>query len=74
MSSLPTWAPLSIIAAVVLLSPVLAFLTAIAVEILVGLLVEAGAPVLPAFLAAGAIGWPLLRKLRHRQGGTPVET
>jgi hypothetical protein len=59
---------------VVLLGPVLAFLTAIAVEILVGLLVEAGAPVLAAFLAAGAIGWPLLRKLQRRQGGTPVET
>jgi hypothetical protein len=74
MSSLPLWVPLSIIAAVVLLSPVLAFLTAIAVEILVGLLVEAGAPVLPAFVAAGAIGWPLLRKLRRRQGSAAVET
>jgi hypothetical protein len=64
---------LSIIAAAVLLSPVLAFLTAIAVEILVSLLVEAGAPLLLAFVAAGAIGWPLLRKLRRRQGSAAVE-
>ena len=62
MSSLPVWAELSIIAAAVLLSPVFAFLMAIAVEILIGLLVEAGAPVLPAFVATGAIGWMLLRR------------
>jgi hypothetical protein len=65
---------LSIIAVAVLLSPVLAFLMAIAVEILMGLLVEAGALALPALLATGAIGWPLFRKLRHRRGVTPVET
>jgi hypothetical protein len=73
VSSNPTWAPLSIIAIAVLLSPVMAFLTAIAVEIVIGVLVDAGTPVLPAFVAAGAIGW-LLRKLRRRQGGAPVET
>jgi len=54
MRNLPTWAPLSIITVAVLLSPVLAFLMAIAVEILIGLLVEAGGPVLPAILATGA--------------------
>ena len=37
MNSLPTWAMWSIIAAAVL-SPVLAFLTAIAVEIFIGVL------------------------------------
>ena len=74
MRNLPTWAPLSIIAVVVLLSPVLAFLMAIAVEILIGLMVEAGAPVLPALVATGAIGWPLFRKLRRRPEATPIET
>ena len=74
MRNLPTWAPLSIITVAVLLSPVLAFLMAIAVEILIGLLVEAGGPVLPAILATGAVGWLLLRKLRRRPEATPIET
>jgi hypothetical protein len=74
MNSLPMWAPLSVIAVLVLLSPMLAFLTAIAVEILVGLLVEAGGPVLPAFVVAGAIGWPLFRKLRRRHASAALET
>ena len=69
MRNLPTWAPLSIITVAVLLSPVLAFLTAIAVEILIGLLVEAGAPVLPALVATG---WLLFRKLRRRPGPPPA--
>jgi len=66
MRRLPAWARSSIVASVVLLSPVLAFLMAIAVEILIGLLLETGAPALLAFVAAGAIGWPLFRKLRVR--------
>jgi hypothetical protein len=57
----------------VLLSPALALLMAIAVEI-VGLLVDAGALALPAFVASVAIGWLLLRKLWHRQRGDPIET
>jgi hypothetical protein len=54
MSSFPT-CRLSIIAAVVLLSPVLAFLIAIAIEILIGSLMAAGG--VPALLAVvgGAI-------------------
>jgi hypothetical protein len=72
--NLPSWAPLSIIAVAVLLSPVVAFLMAIAVEILIGLLVEAGVLALPALVATGAIGWPLFRKLRRRPGVTPIET
>ena len=55
MNSLPTLAMWSIIAAAVL-SPVLAFLTAIAVEIFIGVLKDAGT--FP-FLAVGAIGRPL---------------
>src|SRR5271169_4634321 len=42
MSSFPTWAHLSIMAAAVLLCPVLAFLMAIGVEILIGVLRDAG--------------------------------
>jgi len=71
MNSLPTCAMWSIIAGAVL-SPVLAFLMAIAVEIFIGALMDAG--MLP-FLAVGAISWLLLRKLRVRpRGSASVET
>jgi len=74
VDSLPSWA-LPIIAVAVLLSPVLAFLTAIGVEILVGVLRDADLLAPFAFVAIGAIGWSLLRKLWVRpQGGAPVET
>ena len=73
MRNLPVWAPWSIITVAVLLSPVLAFLIVIAVEILIDLLVEAGEPALPALVVTGAIGWPLFRKLRRRRGITPIE-
>jgi hypothetical protein len=61
VSSLPTWAAWSIFAAAVL-SPVLAFVMAMAVEIVIGALVSAGA--LPAFalVTAGVVGGLLLRK------------
>ena len=62
MSSLPTWATWSIAAAAVL-SPVLAFFMAIAVEILIGALKDAGALPFLAFVAIGAIGCLPLRKL-----------
>jgi len=52
MNSLPSWAMWSIIAAAVL-SPVLAFLTAIAVEIFIGVLKAAG---ILESLAVGAMG------------------
>jgi hypothetical protein len=60
------------IAVVALLCPALLFLAAIAVEIVIGVLVDAGIPLLPAF-AAGVVGWLLLRTLRRRPGGAPVE-
>jgi hypothetical protein len=72
--SLRTCAQVSIIAAVALLSPALVFLAAIAVEIVIGVLVDAGGLALPVFVAAGGIGWLLLRKLCRRQEGAPVET
>jgi hypothetical protein len=65
MSSLPIWATWSIAAAAVL-SPVLAFLMAIAVEILIGVLKDAGMLEFLALVAASVIGYSLLRKLRVR--------
>jgi hypothetical protein len=73
MNSLPTWAMWSIIAAV--LSPVLAFLTAIAVEIFIGVLKEAAILEFLAVGVIGAISWLLLRKLRVRpRESASVET
>ena len=65
-------AQLFIVGTAVLLSPALAFLGAIAVEIVIGVLVDADVPLLPAF-AAGVIGWLLVRKPRRHQGAAPVE-
>jgi len=70
--SLREFAQLSIIGAFVLLSPVLALLAAIAVEIAIDILLQAGGAVVPVFVAVGAIGWVLLRRLGRRQG-VPVE-
>jgi hypothetical protein len=53
-----------LIAGGILLSPVFAFLMALMVEILIGLLKDGGAPALLTLVAAGAIGVFLLRKLR----------
>jgi len=70
MSTLPTWAVWSIAVAVMLLSPVLAFLMAVGVEILIGVLHDAG--MLPGLAvgAVGAIGWSILRKLWVRPRGS----
>ena len=62
MSSLPTWAVWSIVVPCALLSPVIAFFLAIAVEIVVGSLVDAGAPAL-LVVGAGAGTLLLFRKL-----------
>jgi len=70
--SLREFAQLSIIGAFVMLGPVLALLAAIAVEIAIDILLQAGGPPLPACVAAGAIGWMVLRRLGRRQGA-PVE-
>ena len=67
VTSLPPWA-IWWIAAVALLSPVLAFLMAIAVEILIGALMDAGMLEISALAAVGAIGWFQVRKLRPRPG------
>jgi hypothetical protein len=74
VSSLPTWAAFSIAIAAVL-SPVLAFLMGIAVEILIGLAKDAGVPAFLVIAAIGAIAW-FLRRVRspHPRGKASVET
>jgi hypothetical protein len=69
MSSVPSWAARSVIAAAILLSPVLAFVIVIAAEILIDLLMEA--PALLALVAAGVIGWSLRRKRSPHPDGAP---
>lgn len=74
MSSLPTWA-MWLIAAAALLSPVLAFLLAIAAEIVIGALWDADMLKPPALAAAVAISWSWFRKLWDRpHGRAAVET
>ena len=65
MDSLPAWAWWIIVAGV-LLSPVFAFLIALLVEILIGVLKEAGTPGVLALGAAGVIGRLLFRRLYQR--------
>ena len=75
MDQFLTWAKLSVIAAAVLISPVLTFFIAIAVEGLIGVVEDVGALPLVAFIVAGAIGCSRLRKLRaHPRGKTPIAT
>ena len=74
VSSLPTWAIWSI-AVAALLSPVLAFLIAIAVEILIGSVTDAGVPLLLTLAVAGALSWILLRMRSPRlRGEASVQT
>jgi len=62
-----------IVSAVILLSPVLAFLLAILAEIVIGCLLECGTPALIALVAV-AIGGSLLRRVRERQRAEPADT
>ncbi|MBV9200763.1 MAG: hypothetical protein JO320_15210 [Alphaproteobacteria bacterium] len=64
MDSLSNWA-WWVIAGGILLSPVFAFLLAVAVEILIGVLTQAGPPVLIIVALSVAGGWSL-RKYRTR--------
>jgi hypothetical protein len=73
MSSLPTWATWSIAAAAVF-SPVLAFLLAITVEVLVGVLRDAGMLPFLSLVAIGAIGWSLVRKPSVAFTSTPTSS
>jgi hypothetical protein len=65
MNRIPTW-QLFIITVAVLLSPILAFLMAIVVEVLIDSLMAAGVPVLLTGAVAGAIGWSWFHKQRFR--------
>jgi hypothetical protein len=69
----PTWAIWSIAVAAPF-SPVLAFLMAIAVEILIGALMDAGVLPLFAVVAAGTIGGSQFRRKRVGPRGAEVET
>jgi hypothetical protein len=71
--SLRAWGILAI-AAAVLLSPVLAFLLAIAVKIVIVILQDAGVLKFVALVAVGAMGWLMLRKLWVRPRGASVDT
>jgi hypothetical protein len=67
MSNLRTLAKWSVVAAVILISPVLAFLMVIAVEALINLVLEVGVPAMLDMMAVGAIVWVLL----HNHGPRP---
>ena len=66
MNTLPSWACWVIAAALLLLSPAFAFLSALLVEILLGIVKEGGVSALAALAAASVIGPVLLRRLRVR--------
>jgi len=63
MGRFPTWTKFSVVAAAGLLSPVLAFLMAIAVEIVLGLVKDAGALPIVGLIGAGALTFSRVRKL-----------
>jgi hypothetical protein len=60
------WGLDGLIAGGILLSPVLAFLVALVVDIVIGFLNDGSVPALLVLVAAGAIGGFLYRKLRMR--------
>jgi hypothetical protein len=69
MGQFTTWAKFLVVTAAALISPVFVLLIAIGVEILMGVLEDAGALPLVAFLLAGSIGCSRLRKLHARHRG-----
>ena len=62
MSSVRNWTAGLAVAALILLSPILAFLVVIAAEMLIDLVMEVGVPVVCA-IAAAVIGWVLFRRM-----------
>ena len=62
MGSVRNWAAGSAIIALILLSPIVAFLVVIAAEMLIDLVMEVGVPVVCA-VAAAVIGWVLFRRM-----------
>jgi hypothetical protein len=72
MSNLRTGAKWSAVAAVLLLSPVLAFLMVIAVEALIDSVLEVGVPAMLDMMAVGAIVWVLLHNHRPLPDGAQL--
>ena len=62
MGSARNWAAGSAIVALILLSPIVAFLVVIAAEMLMDLVMKVGVPVVCA-VAAAVIGWVLFRRM-----------
>ena len=62
MGSVRNWAAGSAIVALILLSPIVAFLVVILAEMLIDLVMEVGVPVVCA-VAAAVIGWVLFRRM-----------
>jgi membrane protein implicated in regulation of membrane protease activity len=62
MSGARNWAAGAAIAALMVLSPIVAFLVVIAAEMLIDLVMEAGVPVV-CTVAAAVIGWVLFRRM-----------
>jgi hypothetical protein len=63
MGRFPSWTKFSVVAAAGLLSPVMAFLMAIAVEAVIGLVKDLGALPIVGLIAAGAVTFSRVRKL-----------
>jgi hypothetical protein len=73
VSSLTIWGIVAI-ATTALLSPALAFLLAMAVEIVIVVLHDAGVLKFVALVAVGTVGWSMLRKLWVPPPGASVDT
>jgi hypothetical protein len=61
VSNVRNWAVVSAVSALILLSPIMAFLIVISAEMLIDVVMEARVTAICA-VAAGAMGWLLLRK------------
>ena len=70
VSNVRNWAEASAIVALILLSPIVAFLMVITAEMLIDVVIEARVTAICA-AAAGAIGWALFRKNRPRLNVEP---
>ena len=70
MRRLRSWVVWLVVAAVLLVSPVLAFLMIISAEMLIDLLMEAGTTAVSA-IAVGAVGWVLFRRFWQPSGEKP---
>jgi hypothetical protein len=71
MSNLRDWASGVLVAALILLGPIIAFVVIVAAEMLTDLLMKVGATVIwPA--AAGALAWVLLRKFGGQAHTPPL--